>query len=240
MSNEEQHINQIIENTFKVLKEVYENQKEPLENAKKLVSHTQINGSRILFPRYNKFRSSNPNGLRLSEQELRFIFVEQFNKYLDEYNNKPDIKRLHWFYSVETPTRNTYKDFSGTAKPKIGGEDDRSAMLDLVIHDEYFKRIALIEFKAHNPKETCFTKDFLKLREEPKNDGCPLTYFIMYVESYQRSSRKDTIKSLNKKIFIPGDTKGTYKDSANFYCFVLKPDTGQQTRIENLIENPNS
>ena len=217
MTNEEHHINQIIENTFKVLKNVYDNQKEGHDHTSKDIL------SRIIFPKYRVSGES-----RLSEQELRFIFVEQFNKYLDEYNkDKLETEKLNWFYSVETPTTKAYK-FSEKGNKDFKPQQidsGQSAMIDLSIHDANFNRIALIEFKAHNPKDACFTKDFLKLREEQLKDNEPLTYFIMYVESYD----KDTIKRLNEKIEEPIYKTKTEKteeikyksEHTKFYCYVL-------------------
>lgn len=40
-------------------------------------------------------------------------------------------------------------------------------MIDLSIHNDKFDRIALIEFKALNPEESAFAKDFCKLSNEP-------------------------------------------------------------------------
>ena len=116
--------------------------------------------------------------------------------------------------------------FKEQKKPKkdVGGQ---SGMFDLTIHDECFKRIALIEFKALNPKESCFTKDFLKLREEGKEI---LTYFIMYIKSY----RSDTIAQLYDKIFnATDDDKINYKDTnTNLHCFALKPPKGKPNIVE--------
>ena len=205
----EEHINHIIENTFKVLQYVYENQKEN-QNANN-TGVSKPKRSRIIFPEYRVNHEP-----RLSEQELRFIFVEQFNKYCSE--NEECAK---WYYSVETPTKKAYK-FSEKGnknyKPQQidGGQ---SAMIDLSIHDANFNRIALIEFKAHNPKDACFTKDFLKLREEQVTDNNPLTYFIMYVESYDGTS----IKRLNEKIEEPSYTpdKKYKSEHTKFYCYAL-------------------
>ena len=245
MSNEEQHINQIIENTFKVLKEVYENQKEPTNNDEK-TQHLSHVGSRIVFPKYSELYRGGKT--RLSEQELRFIFIEQFNKYLDEYNKNEmnESEKLNWFYSVETPTEEKYlfsengKKLERPKKVEVSNNNGESASFDLVIHNDKLERIALIEFKAGNPDISCFTKDFLKLREEGK--GIP-TYFIMYVQSYQRSKDPDydTIISLNKKIELPKDEKGPYKKDTELRCFVIDPyKKYPETRIESLIKNPNS
>ena len=57
-------------------------------------------GSRLKFPTYR-------NGQRrVSEQELRFVFVEQLQDLLKEYD---------FFYSIETPTNGKYK-FSENGK----------------------------------------------------------------------------------------------------------------------------
>lgn len=73
-SNKE-HVRNIIAQTFKVIKKVYDTQKEEFGNSSEFCE----SGSRIIFPKYSgRYR----NGVtRISEQELRFIFVEQFNKY---------------------------------------------------------------------------------------------------------------------------------------------------------------
>lgn len=206
-----EHIDKIIANSFKVLEAVYKEQLEPKSDIAG-TPHLEHVGSRIIFPIYSDAE------IRLSEQELRFIFVEQFNEYCRE-------NKLHWYYSVETPTENKYL-FKEQKKPKRD-EGGQSGMFDLTIHDECFKRIALIEFKALNPKESCFTKDFLKLREEGKEI---LTYFIMYIKSY----RSDTIARLYDKIFnATDDDKINYKDTnTNLHCFALKPPKGKPNIVE--------
>ncbi len=80
-------------------------------------------------------------------------------------------------------------------------------MIDLSIHNDKFERIALIEFKALNPDESAFTKDFCKLSNEP---SC-LTFFVMIVKSH----KDGTIKSIHKKI----ETKGV---DTEFYCYDLE------------------
>ena len=210
-----EHIDKIIANSFKVLEAVYKEQLEPKSDIAG-TPHLEHVGSRIIFPKYRENYRNAEN--RLSEQELRFIFVEQFNEYCRK-------NKLHWYYSVETPTENKYL-FKEQKKPKRD-EGGQSGMFDLTIHDECFKRIALIEFKALNPKESCFTKDFLKLREEGKEI---LTYFIMYIKSY----RSDTIAQLYNKIFnATDDDKINYKDTnTNLHCFALKPPKGKPNIVE--------
>ena len=89
------HIKEILDRTFEVIKNVYDTQKEEKGNSGNFCE----SGSRILFPKYSEqYRNGET---RISEQELRFIFVEQFNKYCQD-------KLWNVYYSVETPTEEKY------------------------------------------------------------------------------------------------------------------------------------
>jgi len=70
----------------------------------------------------------------------------------------------------------------------------------MVIYDENLKRVCLIEFKANNADEVDHEKDFLKLKNEEKDDVNVLRYFIEIVKSY----RNDTIESLKGKFRFKG------------------------------------
>lgn len=172
-------INEITTKTFEVLKNVYANQKEGHE-------FTQgANGSRLIFPHYSTVYRDGET--RISEQELRFVFIEQFNTYCVENN-------LNWYYSVETPTEYKYT-FTDKNNPHKD-EDGQSAMFDLCIHNEKLERIALIEFKALNPDKFCYKKDFCKLEVEKEGKTELETFFIMMV----KNADKGTLKSINAKI----------------------------------------
>ena len=197
-SNKE-HVKKIIAQTFEVIKKVYDTQKEEFGNSSEFCE----SGSRIIFPKYSvRYRNGET---RISEQELRFIFVEQFNKYCE--NNSWNA-----YYSVETPTEEKYifsKKGDKNCPHKVDGEGNggQSAMIDLSIHDDKFERIALIEFKALNPEESAFDKDFCKLNNEPTR----LTFFIMIVKSHDNG----TITNIHKKI----ESKGA---ETEFYCYDLE------------------
>ncbi len=199
-NSNKQHVINIIDQTFEVIKKVYDTQKEEFGNSSELCK----SGSRIIFPKYSgRYRNG---GTRISEQELRFIFVEQFNKYCEKNS-------WNAYYSVETPTEEKYifsKKGDKNCPYKVDGEENggQSAMIDLCIHDDKFERIALVEFKALNPKKSAFAKDFCKLSNEPKSTA---TFFVMIVKSHD----DDTIKSLREKI-------GTKGDETEFYCFDLE------------------
>lgn len=174
--NNQEHIENVIKRSYDILQKVYELQQ---ENAPR--KNIQDSGSRILFPTY---RNGNT---RFSEQELRFIFVEQLNIEITEH--KWDV-----FYSVETPTKYRYK-FKDEITPQVYKDENKgqSAQFDLVIHDNRFNRIALIEFKANNASIAHHDKDFLKLKEEGSDSV--MTYFLEVV----KSSDAGTIDSLKEK-----------------------------------------
>lgn len=64
---DQEHIEAIIQRTFAVIQDVYD--REIINGGNKLSSE-----SRIIFP------MKRDTSVRVSEQELRFIFVEQLNK----------------------------------------------------------------------------------------------------------------------------------------------------------------
>ena len=173
MKNSKQHIETVISETFKTLQKVYNSQQESFNGPKQIDT-----GSRLLFP------SKRNEDTRISEQELRFVFVEQLNK---EIQSGWDV-----FYSIETPTKASYSGFS-TGNPNVD-EKGRSAEVDLCIHDNRFGRIALIEFKAHNPREEDYLKDLYEL--SIKEEEGELRYFINIL----KNADNGTIKSINEKI----------------------------------------
>lgn len=132
--------------------------------------------SRLIFPRYRV-----SNELRISEQELRFIFVEVFNQYCEENG-------IELLYSIETPSLDKY-DFRNNPQTSEYGQ---SAMFDLVIFDRSFTRRALIEFKANNADEKSHLKDIVKLNNPQEGSEDVLRYFIEVIEN----SNKRTTESL--------------------------------------------
>lgn len=195
-------IGEITENTFKVIKNVYEFQKETKPEERKSLKDV---GSRIIFPRYYSHNNtSSKEEDRISEQELRFIFVEQLNKYASE----KEIDNL--YYSVETPTENMYN-FQGEDPKVIERNDENShgvsARTDLAIYtyeEQKFNRRCLIEFKALNPGKKNYEKDFFKLNTE----SAGLKYFIQII----KNSDNGTIKSLTDK------TKSARNTQYKCYC----------------------
>lgn len=214
MEKHKKNIESVIENTFNVIQNVYENQQ---ENQQGKGDYKGSSGSRILFPKKSNGET------RISEQELRFIFVEQLNKKIGDGTDW-DV-----YYSVETPTIDKYR-FSGVNDPLKGdGLNDlngQSANFDLVIHDNEFKRIALIEFKANNASEHEHLKDLKKLTNPKEYDNNIPTYFIEILKGADRG----TIKSLHDKM--------ERKEQVNFRCWALER-KGDHDITSNIIEYPN-
>jgi hypothetical protein len=100
---------------------------------------------------------------RISEQELRLLFIEEFK----EVN-----KNL--FYSIETPTEEKYK-FGDSYNEIVKNVDvhKTSASIDMCVFEsvsDKYERILNIEFKHKNTKDKNIAKDILKLLRE-KQDG---------------------------------------------------------------------
>lgn len=188
--NDEKHLENVVKNTFEVLKKVYKTQKEntPQEN-------NDGNESRIIFPK------KRDETTRISEQELRFVFVEQLNNEIKGDSlcgEKWDV-----YYSVETPTGEKY---GFTSRSKESGN------IDLVIHDAAkFRRIALIEFKANNRDAKGYQKDFEKLTNEKEGE---IRWFIQIVED----SGSGTKANISEKL---ADRRKWGANRARVSCFSL-------------------
>lgn len=183
----EKAVSVIIKKTFAKLVDIYRYHKEL--NNEGIISGEK---SRLIFPCYGKHRD---NEVRVSEQELRFAFVESLYQYCSEENH------LDLFYSIETPTQYKYC-FKDKNNPHKCDDYDsaQSASFDLVIYDNKMKRLAYIEFKANNAAKEEHLKDFCKLFEDPANDNS-LCYFIEIVKSHD----KKTIDSLKSKLTPQSD-----------------------------------
>lgn len=174
-------IEDILIATINSLKYAYEHNKEACQN-KNCKRNEYF--TRIVFPTR---RIESKNGkTRISEQELRFAFVEQFNKYCDNQN-------LDYYYSIETPTNDTYSGFADH-NPQIDPKG-RSGAFDMVIHDNSLNRICLIEFKEGLNGHNEYDKDFLKLSNlNEGNDNVP-RFFIEIL----REVDEEKMKSLKSK-----------------------------------------
>ena len=178
----------IISEAFKNVKNAYDLSNEP--NSSK--------DSRLIFPK------KRDESIRVSEQELRFAFVEEF------LNNE---EAKDWYYAVEVPTKIKY-DFSDKKNPKVAEEGKgKSASFDLAIYakgDNNFNLIALLEFKAVNPKKFDYHKDLVKLENEKEGDNEVLRFFIEIVKNADERTPKNIESKLKDK-----------RQQTNFICYSL-------------------
>ncbi len=171
-------IEEIIRDTFRAVQDAYDYQ---TENAPKLNNPNRQKLSRIIFP------GKRNESIRISEQELRFVFVEQLNKKIE--------KGWDVFYAVETPTKDSYSGFSKGRDPRQD-ENGRSGEFDLVIFNNHMNRIALIEFKANNASSHDHKKDFVKLNNPKEGGKEVLRYLIEIVNAFDNR----TLSRLHSKI----------------------------------------
>ena len=215
------HVSAILEETFKVMDMAY------LANDESMGKTDPNVGTRLIFPNYSrKYRNGEK---RLSEQELRFCFVEQFNIY---------CRKQNWnvYYSIETPTEEKYR-FNDKGKDPHScpdGIDGQSAMFDLVIHDSTGNRLCHIEFKAHNPEPRAYKKDFVKLNEESE-----LGIFVQILENADSGTLPnicEKIKSdLKGSIYICHILKNILKNGST-YCSKANPDCSSWKLLESITK----
>lgn len=165
------------------MKTVEELIKKSLQELKMIACENQepnnAQSTKLIFPQYcGGLKQGNK---RISEQEARLLFIRELEK------------QEVYYYSVETPTKKSYKDFS-TNEPKIGEKGGRSASVDVTLYtkgNNKFSRKHLIEFKFGNV-DTC-KKDFLKLLCD--DNECSTNYYVNILEN----CRDRTIESITCK-----------------------------------------
>jgi len=120
---------------------------------------------------------------RVSEQELRFLFVEEF---LKEPNNG-------FYYSVETPTKEKYKFGKTNDDIKIDASG-RSASIDMCTFkkcsENKYHRLLNIEFKNANASQKSISKDILKLMHEKENGA-----FVLLLKNTNIGTLNNSAKS---------------------------------------------
>jgi len=185
-SNLKDALKEIIKDTFKTIDTIYNNRYGEI---------TDNNRSRLIFPCYSSQNKTNQNLVRVSEQELRFLFIETFCKYCDDNN-------LDYYYSIETPSQYKYvfseKIESGKPLPRKADKEDVSpvsARFDMAIYNKNRKIVALVEFKNNESDSDKYEKDFIKLHEEKEDRIC---LFIDLIEASDSGTLEGIKKRLSK------------------------------------------
>ena len=157
--------------------------------------------TRLVFPRFFHGKADKTTGwTRISEQELRFAFVQAFNEYVREHD-------CDYYYSVETPTESYYtfsKEENGKRKkiePIIG--KGQSGNLDLSIYDKCLNRICIIEFKSGyiSPQAIKEVKAKLLNKKERGKERDALC-FLVYMKKDKARDIQDVEDIISKKITL--------------------------------------
>ena len=208
-------INDIIMGTSKNLKDLYNNGSSELQ---------------IIFPKKSSHEHNKEGDIRVSEQELRFAFVEKF---LDT------IKSEGWHYSVETPTKFYYSSARNGNEPSLNGT--RSGKIDLTLYDERKNPIAFFEFKSGSltSKIRELKYDILKLIMESlscDNDNC-LGYSLHLVKANKNTiTEPDFNKYIDEAISIIKNT--TEKNSKEYEKIEqIKKILTSEEKVKNLKSN---
>lgn len=118
-----------------------------------------ISTEQLIFPLKNQAKGTKVID-RISEQELRQLFIDKFKK------NHPEL-----YYSIETPTHLKYK-FGKIFDKFEYNENGKSALHDMCVFSNSlheYCRIFNLEFKSKNPNVNGIGKDILKLVSEKQN-----------------------------------------------------------------------
>ena len=199
--------------------------KETTNSSFEILKELKNNGSstktKLIIPNYQNNQSEDDNGdkERVSEQELRFVFVEQLLKRL------PD----GYYYSIETPTDRHYKFSENGINITPVREEGQSGNFDLTINKDK-QRVAIIEFKAKSSSPHAYAKDFCKLWYSKEGKGKnTYRYFINVFESMN----KRTMNSFVDKITNPNNKHSFKKQQGDIDVWVVcKSLTEGQTDFE--------
>ncbi len=132
-----------------------------------------VSTEQLIFPKKIQAKGTKHKD-RISEQELRLLFIEEFKK------TNPEL-----FYSIETPTVDKFslgKSYE-SIKSNIEGQ---SASLDMCIFERVanvYTRILNLEFKHKNTSIKNIGKDVLKLIHENQNGA-----FILLLENTDKGT----------------------------------------------------
>lgn len=153
----------------------------------------------LVFPRFfNSDNDKTTGWTRISEQELRFAFVQAFHEYVCEHKCK-------YYYSVEPPTVDSYtfsKVEDGKRKkidPIIG--KGQSGNFDMAIYDENLKRVCLIEFKSGYVTPQAINEVKAKLTNK-KELGEEAKGYLIYMIKEKASDIKDVEGLQCKKVLL--------------------------------------
>ena len=158
-----QVIDKVVKHTFDSITNLFKNN----DNSQNL--------TKLYFPKY--VHGVNSGEIRVSEQELRQLFIEEFSK-------DTDVIKFNLRYSVETPTQGWYV-FSEERQ-----SNGRSGNFDLAIFKDG-EIVSVIEFKAGNAQS--YKTDLEKLTNTEEGDS------LRFLVNILVGADKGTVKSIINK-----------------------------------------
>lgn len=185
-NNVEEIVKKILERTARVLRDSYKDSK----RGKHFIFPNK--SGHLIFPIYSRKQGGN---IRISEQELRFVFANEFNNFC-EINNYDDL-----FYSVETPTEDSYTFSKNGQKinPIVGeGQSGNFDFTIYILEKGKYVKIALIEFKAGNISTQAYKEVTSKLYN--KKEGDAERFLIHVVEDDISETTTNNYNEANKWI----------------------------------------
>ena len=175
---------------------------------RKLISMEKGDGNaQLMYPSLRQTKRR-----RYSEQEYKLLFIESFCE-----------KNSAWKYSVETPTVNAYS-FPKGQDPRIDN-NGKSGSIDLCIYqktDGEWKRLHLVEFKAHNVHINLIKKDLLKLNAPFTGDEVNKQNYFVHLIFQANDGTLHNLKEKYEKCqaFIKRQKLPTDKQVTVFILFV--------------------
>jgi hypothetical protein len=198
---------------------------EKIDVKRKVNKSTRLELNRqLIFPQ--KIQGKELNQVdRISEQELRQLFIEEFKV------THPDL-----FYSIETPTAHKYSFTNKTNEIKVGDDNNKgkSASLDMCIFketEEGCERILNVEFKHQNSAYKSLAKDVLKLVNEKQNGA-----FILLLKNTDSGTfRNNGETGVFDKFYKSFDGFGSYWEDENKFIQLVIISLNQKKLIHKKI-----
>lgn len=150
----------------------------------------------IYYPKY--YHGEKKDTLRISEQETRFTFISELEKYMRESMQGKNNNDSKFLYSIETPTKHYYRFKGMNTNPKVfptrpDAVDVVSAQTDVCLYSEKDKKTYYIEFKGHNAEDKEYAKDFLKLFCDGNNS---INFFVQVIDKMDSGTIKNRMKKV--------------------------------------------
>ena len=160
---------------------------------------------------------------RVSEQELRLIFIEEFKKMY------PNL-----FYSIETPTKEKYSLGNSFNEIKLSNKG-KAALMDMCIYkrdSSNYKKMLNIEFKYINTSIKNIGKDIFKLINEQQNG-----LFIHLLNNTNKRTFCNTNKTgIFNKLFHSFSNFKEYWKNKNTFIDIIILSLNQKTLIHRNIK----